>query len=297
MLTNPSWKWLSSRLPIHELGNNPAFPSRPCLLAVEQLDDRLMLSATPSPSFQSGGHEGTTADTQILIGLIKGQLGLIQTELTAMKLAPGELKPSDIVQMKESLLNMDQEIVKLGQDAIAGNLTDLKQQKVLTSIDEIFAKVNSAIPPTLPGEDNNPLLPAIQKVREAAIKLVTDFAQPGGKVSVSLKQQKVLLAIPDELEEGDELLFKYDLKQTNPAFSNGLTPDVKLAEEFVKIDFLVSQLDDNLQGELKPVIAQVKIDTFDFLNSLNNQPPVDIGGGGEVFTGGIVLTDTGDLLA
>src|SRR5438128_2647428 len=124
MLTNPSWKWLSSRLAARQLADAAAanLPSRPCLPAIEPLDDRLMLSATPSPFYQSGGHE-ITANTQILIGLLQhdsdgkpvGLLGLIQNELTAIKLAPGQMKFSDLIQMKIDWLNMDQAIVKLGE--------------------------------------------------------------------------------------------------------------------------------------------------------------------------------------
>ena len=299
MLTNPTWKWLSSRRPLPELADAASanLPSRPCLPAIEKLDDRLMLSVTPSPFYQSGGHEGITADTEILIGLIKGQLGLVQNELTAIKLAPGQIKLSDLVQMKVDFLNMDGKITSLGEDAIAGKFTELKQQKVLNGIDDIFFKIQSVIPPNST-DGGNDLLPAVQKVREAAIKIVMDFKlQATGGSVVTDKQQNAILAIPDQFLNMDELLMKYGQNPAAPEFATGFAPGAKLDETFVKIDFLVSQLDPNLQLHLKQIITQMKVDTFTFLGTLNNQPPVDTDGGGGTFTGGITLTDTGDLLS
>ncbi len=72
MLHVPSWKWLSFR-PTRELVNGGTPPSRPCLPAVEQLDDRLMLSATTDASEVPPPN----GDTQILIGLLRGQLGVV----------------------------------------------------------------------------------------------------------------------------------------------------------------------------------------------------------------------------
>jgi hypothetical protein len=300
MLTNPSSKWLSSRLAARQLADAASanLPSRPCLPAIEPLDDRLMLSATPSPFYQSGGHEGITVDPKILIGLIKGQLNLVQDELTALKIAPGQMKLADLVQMKVDWLNMDDAITRLGEDAIAGNLTDYKEQKMLTSIDDIFIKLQSIIPPSPIDGGNNLLLPAVQKVREAALKIVMDFAAPtDGGSNVTDKQQNAILAIPDQFLNMDELLMKYGQNPAAPEFATGFAPDMKVEETFVKIDFLVSQLDPNLQLHLKQIITQMKVDTLTFLGTLNNQPPVDTTGGGGTFTGGIVLTDTGDILS
>src|SRR4051812_14304368 len=81
MLRIPSWKWLSFR-PTRELlaGRDAPPQSRPCLPAVEKLDDRVMLSVTPNASEVPP----LNGDTQILIGLLKGQLELVGNEVNAL---------------------------------------------------------------------------------------------------------------------------------------------------------------------------------------------------------------------
>src|SRR5881394_1284796 len=119
MLRIPSWKWLSFR-PTRELIAGDAPQSRPCLPAVEKLDDRLMLSvstdASEVPPLQG--------DTQILIGLLKGQLTLVSHELNALKIA-GDLK-LDVHKFTDSFLKIDDVISKFGEALLKTDLTEVK---------------------------------------------------------------------------------------------------------------------------------------------------------------------------
>ena len=87
-MSNPSWKWLSSRSTARELAAQALrskAPPRPCLPAVEPLGDRIMLSVSAAAAT-----DGPPPIDQVLIGLIKGELSLATSELAAMKLAGGE---------------------------------------------------------------------------------------------------------------------------------------------------------------------------------------------------------------
>src|SRR5258706_7585572 len=105
----------------------------------------------------------------------------------ALQIAPGQLKTEELVNMKVNCLKVDEIIEKLGQAAIAGDVNECKPQIVLKTIDDVFAKIVSFIP----SQDNGALLPAVQKVREAALNLVQGLGSFGdGSVFVALKQQK-----------------------------------------------------------------------------------------------------------
>src|SRR5258705_11522322 len=112
MLPTPSWKWLSSRLTTRALATPGTTPSRPCLPAIEQLDDRVLLSV----SFE-GAPNG---DTQILIGLLRGQVPLVSHEVNLLKIA-GDLK-LDIHKLNESFLKIDDVIYKYGESLVKGEL-------------------------------------------------------------------------------------------------------------------------------------------------------------------------------
>src|SRR4051812_14453373 len=125
MLRIPSWKWLSFR-PTRELvaGGDAPPQSRPCLPAVEKLDDRLMLSVSVSTDASEVPPPALQGDTDILIGLLNGQLTLVSHELNAVKLA-GDLK-IDVHKVTERFLKIDDLITDFGQAVLKQDLTEKK---------------------------------------------------------------------------------------------------------------------------------------------------------------------------
>jgi hypothetical protein len=296
MPSTPSWKWLSSRRPLDEMGGSPAPASRPCLPAIEQLDDRVMLSVGGLPDVEEPA--GPHVSPSILIGMLKGELNLVKSELIALKIAADQLKVADVNQLKINFSKIDDMLLKLGQDAAVGAVNASKEQKVLIAIDDIFSKFESFIP--RPTDDGQALLlPAVQKVREAALGMIKGFGagETRDAFPVTDKEQKAALAISNVFLKMDERILKLGQDPSAPVFAKGFEPNSKIAEDFVKIDFLVSQLDAGLQEQLKLPLSELKQDTLNFLGSLTKPVDVILTGGQEPFTGGITLAETDDVLA
>jgi len=132
----PTWNWLPLRNHRrHDPGDTPAaVPTRPCLPAVEPLGDRVMLSAAPAAAA-----EGPPPADQILIGLLKGQLGLATQELAALKLAGDD---SQLVhKLTERFLKIDDVANKYGDALIKGDLTDQKIKLALFELEQQFLKI------------------------------------------------------------------------------------------------------------------------------------------------------------
>ena len=142
-MSKPSWKWLSSRPAARERAAGAALSraeSRPCLPAVEPLGDRIMLSAVASVA----DSEGPPPVDRILIGLLKGELNLANSELAALKLAGGDDKQL-LHRLTEGFLKIDEVINDVGQAAIKGELTEHKENKALELLEGEFLKIDSAI--------------------------------------------------------------------------------------------------------------------------------------------------------
>src|SRR4051812_16192512 len=126
---SPSWKWLSSRSSARIRGSRTASsqtPARPCLPAVEPLGDRILLSAV-APAAAS---EGPPPIDRVLIGLLKGELNLANSELAALKLAGAE-DPQLLHTLTGGFLKIDAVINKVSEAVIKGDLTDHKDSKAL----------------------------------------------------------------------------------------------------------------------------------------------------------------------
>jgi hypothetical protein len=275
MLHVPSWKWLSFR-PTREIVSGDAAPaSRPCLPAVEQLDDRLMLSASTDASEVPPPN----GDTQILIGLLRGQIGVLSDELNAIKFA-GALK-LDVHKFTESFQRIDDLINKVGEAQIKVDLTDHKIQSAISDLKVEFLKIDALVG-GIDSESGGSLKFVLDSLEHKATELVglLSSATGGGDLDhkIELKYQKVA----DSFLALDGALLKI---QEDAALARKAG---KGQQEYLEVklrEVLVSSLkidDIKLQDEL----AGLKIDTLRLL-----QPDSD-------FTGG-VTTDgsTGDVLA
>jgi hypothetical protein len=288
---NPSWNWLPPRPSTREMaergGATAAPQSRPCLPAIEPLDDRILLSAAPAAAVDQPG--GTTANTGILIGLLKGQLDLIKGEIATLKLAAGgetQIKGESVIKLlTNEFLKLDETVLKLGDAAVIGDLAGYKEQQI--KIDQALNKLDALLP------DSSSLLPAVQRL----VKSLTPVTE-GGQ-AVSYKEQKVLLKIADEFLKIDGAILKFAADPTGAEFQKGLDPSIKFLKDVVKIDALVDQLDPQIKGELTEALNAIKVGTLDFLGSLLK--PVDNGGlsSDGPFDGGVTLPDDtgGDVLA
>jgi hypothetical protein len=298
-MSSPSrWNWLPPRPDPRDLARESSARSRPCLPAVEQLDDRILLSAAVDPG--TGGDGGSdngdaVPTTGILIGLIKGELNLIKGEVDALKLAESAdifSKDDALKILSNQFLKIDQTLLKYGENLIKGDLaSDKQQQELLHKIDESFLKIDQLVP-----SGENALLPAVQKVREAALDTIRAMGD-GSVMPGNDKESKAFLKVADDFLKIDQLLYKFAGNPDAPQFHKGLEPGLKISQEFLKINALISQLDGNLKEQLLPAVQDLQKDTLNFLGTLTK--PVGDGGlssADQTFDGGVTLDDTGDWI-
>src|SRR2546423_4547228 len=205
-MSTPSWKWLSSRSTARARGagaGSSQIPSRPCLPAVEPLGDRIMLSAVAP----AAGSEGPPPIDRVLIGLLKGELNLANSELAALKIAGGE-DPQLLHKLTEGFLKIDDVINKVGEAVIKGDLTDHKDSKALELLNSEFLKLDAVIG-GLSGDAQQTLKAAIGDIKLSAGDLL------GALTTVKLdelshKEQQMFLKITDAFSDVDAGLLKIE---------------------------------------------------------------------------------------
>jgi len=298
--SSPSWSWLPPRPTAREMagrGAESASVARPCLPAIEPLDDRILLSAA-APTASVKIREGT-ANTAVLIGLIKGELDLVQGEVAALKLVSADDTQSKgentLKLLTNTFLKLDETLLSLGDAVMVGDVNGYKEQTI--KLDAVMQKIGDIAPNALP---------AVQRTTAALVKSLTSLE--GGQ-KVSPEGLKLLNKIGDEFLNIDEALLKFGADPTGAQFKHGLNAALKITQEFTRIDALLEQLDPQIKGELTEQLTAIKISTLDYLGSLTKPIGNDDGGGdggGSIglttdgsFTGGVVLPDDtgGDVLA
>jgi len=278
MLRIPSWKWLSFRPTRELIAGADAPQSRPCLPAVEKLDDRLMLSVgTTTDASEVPGPNG---DTQILIGLLKGQLTLVSHELDALKLA-GQLK-IDVHKFNERLLKIDGIITDFGQAILKQDLTDHKAEKTINDLKIEFNKIDALVGGLGDTDAGGRFKFVLDTLDHKATELIGLLNSATGAGDLEHKIELKYQQVADSFQSLDEALLK-------------ATEDAVLARKAGKgqQEYLVVKLRD-------VQISALKIEDADVQNQLLDLEKLTAGllqTGGD-FTGG-VTTDggTGDVLA
>jgi hypothetical protein len=281
MLRIPSWKWLSFR-PTRELIAGDAPPqSRPCLPALEKLDDRLMFSVSindttaPPPS----GHD------QIFQVFLKEQLALVSNELNALKLA-GNLN-LDVHQLNNSFLKIDDLITNFGEAILKDDLTAVKIDRTINDLKIEFSKIDALVggvgENTDTGGELKFVLDTLDSKANELIGLLNTATNAG---DLDHKVTLDYLRVADSFLGLDGAVLK-------------ATEDAVLARKAGKgqQEYLVIKLND-------VIVSSLKIDNPDLQRQLLDLEALTVGllqsdGGGGNFGGG-VTTDggsTGDVLA
>jgi hypothetical protein len=282
-----SWKWLAPRLSpakiFGEASSTPQAGVRPSLPAVEALGDRVMLSVD-LPAADS---------SQILIGLLKSQLPLVNGELAALKIAE-QLIGDDQLSHKllEGYLKLDTALFKFGESLIKGDYKlEYKIEDALLKIDELVG--------TLEPDAVKQLAPVLSKVNEDAMQIVGVLSKFAGG-ELEHKAELVYLKLGAEFAKINEELLKIGYK----IFDGGLD-SIKGEYEFLKFEYQFLKIDDTLNKLqdlallkiLEPAIDGLKFQTLGFIQNFLN-----VGrDGGEVILGGdfdtgVTLAETSDDL-
>lgn len=274
-MRNPSWKWLSSRLSARALAADSNTPSRPCLPALEQLDDRVLLSVAVE-----GAPRG---DNEILIGLLKGQVELVNHEVNALKLA-GDLK-IDVHKISESFLKIDDAIYKFGEGFIKGELDTSSAEKTLAQLKIEFSKIDTLVG-GLPRETGGELKFALDTFENKATELVNLLGSSTGGGDLDHKVEATLLRVSDNFLKLDDAVLKYEEASIARKAGKGQQEYlvIKLAEVFVS-SLKVSDSD------LRSQLIGLEADTAKILFGGNDT------GGGDNGGGGVTVASTDDVIA
>lgn len=307
-----NWDWLAPRRALRQIFAIPSVDpkSRPCLPAVEPLDDRILLSAVPASS-----EGGAPTPSDILITLLKGEIGgalakgdtsLLQGELDALKIAAVSLgdikitKPIDtstplMVKLTDGFIAIDEIFAKYTNALIEHKLTDSTAggkhfgKVVVTALNDTFEKIDGIVQEIGGSGENNLLVPAVQKVRDAAYKLSDNLSllAEGADGQEEPPVQTIALKLVDDFSEAQEGLLKLgeDVFYKDQGSSNGDINYIKIKLDEVLISSALT--DPQTQDQLKV-----------FAGSLNNvligllQPAPNADGGLSIAgdTGGDVIS-------
>ena len=206
-MQNPSWKWMSSRPTAQELAEGAAASkakTRPCLPVVEQLGDRVMLSADTEVIVNPDATVKLAVD-QILIGLIKGELQETSTELSLLKIV-ADADPKLANKFTSSLLKIDDILYKQTEVLIKGESKDAKHlTAALADLQDEFVKLDTLI-------DGFPKLGDIKLVLDDMQNKAESFLLALSKIEVvdelTDKERQTFLKISDAFGDLDAGLLK-----------------------------------------------------------------------------------------
>jgi type VI protein secretion system component Hcp len=195
------------------LGNSPGrrvAAGRPCL-AVEKLEDRNLLSASPHSSTSSAistEPPPTSGDTQVLIGLLQGGLKVTQDEFQLLKAcASGKHIAKAVIVCRQ----LDGELIKVGQDLIKGELTDLKLMAAEAKIDFLKIKLTDIIISSVDAQTLKTAQPILDSLFVDAASLVKGLVGVQGAGTTTHKQTLDYIKISADVLKIDGLIIKGEL--------------------------------------------------------------------------------------
>lgn len=279
-----SWNWLAPRFFVR-LASGAATDgtsARPCLPAVEQLGDRILLSATPAAAV-----EGQVPPGPCLVATLDGLIGqpgtsdsVLSGELGALKIA-GQIASDNGLKLNGQDLTMEflkiNDLFHKADAALTLGLftpdVQLKLQTDLNSeflkLDDIAIKYGGVVTPTISTDSvvENGLLPAVQDIESQALKLdgTLNALGPGSGAPIDTAPVYLLLNFGFEsvetslLKIGDDIAFQkvapvpvefLKIKLTDiviTTVSDKATPQIS-----DQIDGFVSEINGILIGLLQP---------------------------------------------
>jgi hypothetical protein len=261
------WNWLPPR----GARVRPANPSlagvpRPPLALLEQLEDRVLLSVNTE-----GGTEA------ILIGLLRGQIALRSAELNFLKIA-GELVSDKttplaetFVKIEDDFLRIDGALFKLTEWTLAAHKdrADVLTVKLEDVIVSSFSKIEMELKGLGGTDEGALLLPAVQKVREAATRALGSLAQLG-EVKLAPQVSAEFAKVERDFLKIGFITDKFTTDQLYDKLNKGADDrvDVKLTDAFEKLDAAIGAMGDgSVFKALAEDLAMLQATTFNFVDS------------------------------
>jgi hypothetical protein len=276
-MSNPKWKGLSSHQRARDLScgaGTPKAPSRPCLPAVEQLGDRILLSADVAVIGDNPGESPPPPPIdQILVGLLKGQLEMATHELAALKIA-GAANPKLVHKLTEGLLKVDDVLYKYGESLITDRIGDIKlgdiKQDVFLKLESEFNKIDGVIA-ILPKDAQAQLKIVVTNLEKKANEILIGLQKVGPLGDLSNKDQQSFLKVTDAFADLDAGLLKLQESILERKAGKG-------QQEFLVVKFndvLVSSVKEATDGDLEDDLLGVAAGMDRILIGLLQPPETD----------------------
>jgi hypothetical protein len=245
-------------------------PPRPCLPAVEQLGDRIMMSADMmgAPAQPQAVVNPPPQVSQILIGMMKGDTDSFAQDLAALKLAAGvDSKLGH--KLADVLKKVDLAVYKFGKDLIKGEA--VAPDMIKAAIDRQFLKVD-AILARHPLDAQLKIAPTIDALQLKAHELVAQLAAVGPSPELSKEDRQTLNKISLDWAQMSKGALKV---QEQIAFNK------EASREFLKIKF----------ADL--LVSSLKVEDPTLRTEINNA----VGSAEQILIGLLVPASTGDVIS
>lgn len=289
MSREPTWNWLAPRSTLNELRQAAAestpTDARPCLPTIEPLDDRVLLSAAPASS-----EEGQTTSAGILIGLLKGTVGvpgnaasLLSNELGMLKLAAyaagNKLNPDLGIKLSNALAGINDVTFKLAEAEIDGEAKDKDHKDWVALLDQQTAKLDAAVANLNLSPDNN-VLPAVQLVEDNAEGILIGLLKGGPATDVSTKGfgNNIYLKLADTFNDfADKLVGVGSTIIFSKADDQQKLQDYQKYRDYLKLNKLDVQVQDSKVAEFQQQL-QTFVNVANDLAKMLLAPTTDGGG-------------------
>jgi Type VI secretion system effector, Hcp len=297
MKSKRSWKWLAPQITSRRVRNADATMranGRPCL-AVERLEDRNLLTAANSEIVVEPPPLGD--DAAVVVGLLEGGVKVTTDEFQLLKFlstaTPAEPKVNmqeivikkDLDKASPMLLQLNDTLVKVGEDIINGELTDQKLMAAEAKIEYLKIKLEDIIISSLAAED-----------QETGTAMVNSLIGDAGNLVSALithrkagKGQQEYIQLSADILKMEDVAMRGELDIIK-AQSPGLSVDdftVKIEQLYQKASEEIADLNLNQDTTQK---LQTALDDF------NTSLLGNLSGGGN-FDGGITTPSTDDTIS
>ncbi|MGN6369479.1 MAG: LEPR-XLL domain-containing protein [Phycisphaerae bacterium] len=276
-----SWTWLPTRFNSLPAGESRSSPKRrPPIPCLEQLEDRVLLSAA-----SSGGTDA------ILIGLLKGEVDLRSSQISFLKTVEGlntgtQAQSDALWKMTDAFAKIDSAVSALTADALftAGHKVDSKGEEFLKIklqdvIISSFAKIDQQLGAFGDGSVDK-LLPAVKEIQSNTSEFLTNLSQLPAVQSKDYKELGGFLKIQNELFKVDVILdtaAKFqDFHFTHHTDKASTTLMAKMDTTFNKIDSDIIAVfgDGSVAQAIKGDVDALRVETEGVLIGLLKPAPV-----------------------
>jgi hypothetical protein len=269
---------------------------------LEGLEDRSLLSAAGTDIVI--GPPPTGGDAAILIGLMKGTLAVTQDEFDLLEALGTSLPAESKVETKEFvithvidkatplLFQLEDELFKVGESLIRGDLTDNEARKTDSKVEYLQIKLTDVIISSVNAETKKTVTPILDSLFADARGLVDGLLSVQGAGVATQKQMIDFINLSADIMKIDRLALKGDVIFVRKAgkgqqeFFN-LDFQAKIERVFQKANEAIVELGEPSTSALLPAVQEFEDGITNLLGSL---------GGGEDFDGGIVLAPTDDII-